>query len=229
MASWLRKLLGSRDPATISAELQIYTRNESYREPKSAKLLKRVTKLKEAASLDHAIQTLREAYRQIEREGGGHTIQTYLRLPMLLQKAGRADEAWAEYNLLLSSDPTGLGPSKDLAPMLRSQVYDKMRLFLQREGRGKQAVGFGLMSSVCWATGLYYQKRRPELNEMLKHENLENAIRPLLRKAKQPDASPAIIQILRNALQDVPDVDLQSLVNAVHRKFTDRSDKTARA
>jgi tetratricopeptide (TPR) repeat protein len=210
MASLFDKLLGSGDGQPSSTEV-----------PRSATLLKQVTKLKEAGRFDEAVETLREAYRQIQREGGGYTIQTYLRLPMLLQKLGRADEAWGEYNRLLASDPTGVGLSRELTPMFHSQIYDKMRLFLQREGQAIKAVGFGAMSTVSWATGLYHQKRHDELRDMLEDENLNQVLHPLLRKAKKLDAAPAIISILRAALTKVPNVDMQALVDDIYHALVD--------
>ena len=96
-----------------------------------------------------------------------------------------------------------------------------MRLFLQREGRVKQAVGFGLMSTVCWAVSLHYQKRGPELKKLLKEESLQKVVQPLLRKAKRSDAAPAIIQILQKSLKGLPNVDMRALVNDVHRALAD--------
>ena len=217
MAGWFKKLFGIERAQPTSEQIERHSAVGNYHEPKSAKLLKEVTKLKKGGELDQAIETLKKAYHEIEREGGGHAMQTYLRLPMLLQQAGRPDDAWEEYNRLLRSDPTGMGQSREVTPMFHSQVYDKMRLFLQRERKTELAVGHGLMSAVSWATGLYYQKRLSELESMLENENLESVVVPLLRKAKIPDIAPIIVGILRASLKQVPKVDMQGMVDEAQR------------
>lgn len=221
MAGWLKKLLGTRRTQVVPEQVERCSTTGNYQESTSAKLLKEVTRLKKSGRLDEAIETLKKAYHEIEREGGGHTMSTYLRLPMLLQQAGRPDDAWEEYNRLLLSDPTGSGVSRELTPMHHSQVYDKMRLFLQREGKTELAVGHGLMSAISWATGLYYQKRMSELASMLEDENLENVVVPLLRKAKLPNAAPSVVRVLRAALEQVPKVDVQGMVDEVQRAMQD--------
>jgi len=217
VAGWLKKLLGTERTQVPSEQIERHSATGCYQEPKSAKLLKQVTKLKKGGKLEEAIETLKKAYHEIEREGGSHAMQTYLRLPMLLQQAGRPDAAWEEYNRLLRSDPTGMGQSREVTPMFHSQIYDKMRLFLQREGKTKSAVEFGLMSAASWATGLYYQKRMSELESMLENENLERVVVPLLRKAKIPDIAPILVGILRASLRQVPKLDMHGMVDEVQR------------
>ena len=217
MAGWFKKLLGAKRAQPASERIERYSAIGSYQEPKSAKLLKEVTKLKKGGELDEAIETLKKAYHEIEREGGGHTMPTYLRLPMLLQQAGRSNEAWEEYNRLLRSDPTGMGTSRELTPMHHSQIYDKMRLFRQREGKTQSAVEFGLMSAVSWATGLYHQKRMSELASMLENESLEGVVEPLLRKAKLLNLVPVMAGILRSTLKQVPNANMQGMIDEVQR------------
>jgi hypothetical protein len=134
--------------------------------------------------------------------------------------AGRDEEAWNEYNRLLVSDPTRAG-SRELTPMFHSQIYDKMRLFLQRQGRADQAVGFGALSALSWAIALHHQGRKSELREMHEDANLDRVIRPLVRKAKRPDSVTAVKAILRQALQAVPNTDLQELLNDISRTLAD--------
>ena len=217
MAGWLKKLLGTKRTQVAPEQIERYSATGNYQESKSAKLLKEVTKLKKAGEFCQAIETLKKAYHEIEREGGGHAMQTYLRLPMLLQQAGRPDDAWEEYNRLLRSDPTGIGQSREVTPMFHSQIYNKMRLFLQREGKTKSAVEFGLMSAVSWASGLHHQKRMSEFASMLENESLEGVVEPLLRKAKLLNLVPVMAGILRSTLKQVPNANMQGMIDEVQR------------
>jgi tetratricopeptide (TPR) repeat protein len=96
-------------------------------------LLKQATARKQAGDLDRAVELLREAYKQIEQGNIGYPVDTFLRLPLYLQQAGRTDEAWQEFNLLLKRAQANEISSPEVAPMECSTIYDKMRLFLQRE------------------------------------------------------------------------------------------------
>ena len=130
-------------------------------EPRSAILLKAATRLKEEKRYDDAIATLRQAFDEIAKEGERHSISTYLRLPMMLQLAGRRD-AWREYNRLLKCNVTWMGVDSQIGPMEHSQVYDKMRLMLQREGKHRSAVAMGIFAHISWVIGLKRQRRKEE-------------------------------------------------------------------
>jgi len=115
---------------------------QSKKEPNE--LLKGATAKKKAGDLESAINVLKMAYKAIEKQGGGYTVEVFLRLPMYLQAAGRSDEAWNELARLLKGGYSGQLKSADVLPMEHTLIYDKMRLFLQREGKHDQAVGFGI-------------------------------------------------------------------------------------
>src|SRR5262245_45794184 len=97
-------------------------------------LLRAATAKKDEGQIDTAIQLLRQAYQLIALSSIQYPVETFLRLPLYLQRAGKADEAWAELNKLLTNGYPNQPASQQLLPMDHYVIYDKMRLFLQREG-----------------------------------------------------------------------------------------------
>src|SRR5258708_2090283 len=98
-----------------------------------SELLKQATRERDEGNLDAAVETLRRAYGEIAQSYVAYSVDTFLRLPLYLQKAGRNDEAWREFNLLLTRGFPNQIQNLELLPMEHSQIFDKMRLFLQRE------------------------------------------------------------------------------------------------
>jgi hypothetical protein len=207
----LRKLFGSSDKPSVSLSVAIIPGSQ----PRSAELLKDATRLKDDKRFDEAVVVLRQALEEIAKEGGGHTIATFLRLPMMLQLAGKRDEAWAEYNRLLISDLTGTMNDPEVGPMERSQVYDKMRLLLQREGKHKWAVSMGIFSYIQWAIGLKRQRRTEELREVLDPSAISAMLEPLLKKAKATDAHDELVKLLKSELSHMGRIDFASLARKI--------------
>jgi NTP pyrophosphatase (non-canonical NTP hydrolase) len=80
-----------------------------------------------------------------------YPIETFLRLPMYLQQAGRFDEALIEFKLMLQGKWSSAGAVREkhrvgarLLELVR--VYDKMRLACQRQKRQDFAVSCGLLA-----------------------------------------------------------------------------------
>lgn len=127
--------------------------NNQYEKSKSGELLTETTKQKDNGNINKAIEILREAYKEMDNENIIYGINPYLRLPMYLQQVGRNDEGWRELNeLLIKMNKTD---NREIFPMDSSIIYDKMRLFLQREGKNKLAIKYGIFSYLFWAIGLY--------------------------------------------------------------------------
>jgi len=142
-------------------------------------LLIEATQAKQDGDIENAIELLKTAYAKIKEEKIIYGIQTYLRLPLYLQEAGRGDEAWKEFNnLIISATSDSLVMYMD-----HSIIYDKMRLFLQREGNNKAAIHYGFLSYFSWAIGLNQQNRRRELSSYLSPENYKKKINTLLKKS----------------------------------------------
>lgn len=205
---WFTRDKGVPGEVTISAKIEY---GSSVSELKSSKLLREATAKKRSGDIEGAISTLQAAYSESQREGMTHTLSTYLRLPLYLQEAGRADEAWTEFNRLLSSGFPGQPRTRELLPMQNSEIYDKMRLFLQREGRPLPAVTFGVFSYLEWASGLYFQNRMEELELKSQPKAIHDCLRPLLKKIRRETCLPQVTEVVEREVKNLPDIDLTSV------------------
>lgn len=160
-------------------------------------MLKDATAQKKAGDLPRAIETLRKAYREIATSNLEYSVETFLRLAMYLQAAGRSDEAWAEFNKIITGGyPIPALYRPEVGPMILGHVYDKMRLFLQREGRNVEAVRQGVLSDTFVALGLFRQKRKEEYEDYTSSEEVQMRLRPLMKKAKRTDHLASVVSVL---------------------------------
>jgi hypothetical protein len=178
-------------------------------------LLKEATAQKNAGDLENAIKLLRETYQEISQGSTIYPVDTFLRLPLYLQEAKRNDEAWREFNILLTKGYPNQMNNPELIPMDHSIIYDKMRLFLQREGKSELAVRFGIFSYLSWAIGLYRQKRNDELKAYASRESLEDTIRKLLKKAKKQDLIEKVSTIVEEQIKHLPNIDFGELAKRI--------------
>jgi len=178
-------------------------------------LLKEATSKKKSGDLDNAIKLLREAYREISNGSIIYSVDTFLRLPLYLQEAKRNDEAWREFNLLLTEGYPNQMNDPELIPMDHSIIYDKMRLFLQREGKTELAIRFGVFSFLSWAIGLFRQKRKDELETYTSRENIEETVRKLLKKAKKENLVEQVITIVEEQISHLPHIDFEGLAKSL--------------
>lgn len=135
---------------------------------------------------------------------------------MYLQQAGQNDEAWRTLKTLLND--YGLSDAKQneqIVPMARSVIYDKMRLFWQREGKAQAAVKYGILSHMQWLWGLHRQHRREEFRECAKRETIEGVVEPLLKKAKSLHYSSPICDLVAAEVTRMPGIDETSLGSAI--------------
>lgn len=179
-------------------------------------LLKIATSLKKN---DPALgaEVLRKAYQLAENETVAYPVDTFLRLPMFLQLAGKNDEAWAEYNRLLAEGFPSEIKSNEMLYVNHSAIYDKMRLFLEREKKPIQAVKFGVYSHVCWCLGMYYQKRESDLKKCTSDEAVEGCVSSLLKKAKKLECGDSIQKIVKTSLEKIPQIRLSELGESIDR------------
>lgn len=175
------------------------------------KLLTIATELKNAGKIDEAIEKLKKAYKGIAKTEIIYSVETFLRLPLYLQQAKRSDEAWGEFNKLLSVGYPNKMMKKELLPMDNCIIYDKMRLFLQRENRFKESIVFGIFSFVSWGVGLYYQKRKDELKGYFAPDNTDLQITKLLKKAKSLEKKDKILETVNLSIKSVPKIDFSKL------------------
>lgn len=177
---------------------QIFKQNSNV-----AELLELAAK-KKKENISEAIELLKKAYKESIKSDGGYCIDMYLKLPMYLQKANRPDEAIAEFENLLKNGYPYQTKDITLIPMEHAQIYDKMRLFWQREKQFAKAVNYGLYSILLSALGLYRQKRFKELKTMENKVFITEKIAPLFKKIKREDLISSSADILINKLQELP-------------------------
>jgi tetratricopeptide (TPR) repeat protein len=176
-----------------------------------SKLLKEATSAKKSGNLDEAVSLLRKAYKAISKNDLDYGVKTFLRLPLFLQEAGKAEEAWDEFHRLLTKGYPNQSEDSQLIPMSHSEIYDKMRLFLQREGRNNEATKYGIFSHLSWASGLYLQKRKDEFKDFVAAETIEDTVMKLLKKDKKANLSDEISNLVKHEINNIPKIDFKAL------------------
>ncbi len=186
-------------------------KNTSSAGEKASAFLKEATALKKEGKITQAIEKLRQAYVQISKTDTDYGIEVFLRLPLYLQEAGRKDEAWREFNLLLTSGYQNMFKATWSWHLMESKIYDKMRLVLQRDGKQLMAISFGVIS--------YIKELRCELEKPkdIKDENyiakaqqldsLDSMLNPLLKKAKKLEKNQECIVLLSEWVKSLPRID----------------------
>jgi hypothetical protein len=192
--------------------------------PSADELLKIATQKRDAEDINAAIELLRTAYSKIALTSVSYPVNTFLRLPLYLQEAGRTDEAWKEFESLLTHGFPNQLSNPRVLPMEHSQIYNKMRLFLQREREFERAVSFGILSYVSWAVGLHRQKRRSELKGYIERENIDVNLAPLLKKAKKLELKDGLVDVVAAEIKWLPEIDLASLSDRIDSILSRSSD-----
>jgi hypothetical protein len=182
----------------------------------SGALLRNATSEKATGNINGAIELLKQFWEEEPFVSSGYGVEAYLKLPMYLQQAGRGDEAWRTLKILLSDYVLSSAKlNEQTLPMARSDIYDKMRLFWQREGEAQAAIKYGILSHIHWLLGLHYQRRREELRECANRETIEAVVKPLLKKAKSLQYATTICDLVESEVSNIPNVDETSLGVAI--------------
>jgi len=172
-------------------------------------LLKQATAFKRAGDINSAIGALRQAYAIIAKGHILYGVDPFLRLPLYLQEDGRNDEAWMEFNkLILEGYPNQL-PNAGVRAMEHSKIYDKMRLFLNREGRNEESIIYGVLSILACARGLNLQKRCDEFDSITTRESVEVALKPLLKKSRMISQLEQFVEFVCRELAIPSKIDLK--------------------
>lgn len=119
-----------------------------------ATLHRNATALKSEGDLDGAINLLLQAKTLANQNPISCPIDSWLRLPLFLQQAGRFDEAMAEFNELLENPPITREKDSPLELLVLEMlthadmcaIYDKMRLACDRENRFKESEQYEKLS-----------------------------------------------------------------------------------
>lgn len=196
-----------------------------------SELVKEATALHKAGKFDDAVDKLKVAYREAEEKKLTLTVKDYLKLPPYLQKAKRNDEAWAWFNTLIRQTASD--------HMSLSEIYDKMRLFRQREGDPKDAIKYGVLSQVHRCLGLHEQVTKmgwDDREDELKNckSRIEEGYVELLKKADCENLEVEFRRIISAHMSSFPSIRLPDLVRDINglvsnavtgAAYTARSDK----
>lgn len=178
----------------------------------SGTLLREATANKAAGNINGAIELLRQFWLAEPFGSSGYGVEAYLKLPMYLQHAGRRDDAWRALSLLMTDYVLSTAKLNDqVLPMVRSEIYDKMRLFWQREGEPSIAVKYGILSHMHWLLGLHHQRRRVELRDCASRDVIENVVKPLLKKAKRLHKQSRLCDLVESEVRKLPSIDVRAL------------------
>ena len=162
--------------------------------------------MKDYNEINKLIDSLKKSYEEIAKTKTAYPIDTFLRLPMYLQAANRQEEALIEFNNLLVNGYPNQLKQKEIMPFDHSKIYDKMRLFYQREKQNEKAISYGVYSIILDCLGLYLQKRYEELENNKKIDFLKERIAPLLKKAKKLEKIDLIANLLFNEIGKLPNM-----------------------
>ena len=179
-------------------------------------LLREATAKKAEGNINDAIELLRQFWSAEPFGSSGYGVEAYLKLPMYLQHAGRRDDAWHALDLLMRNFRlTTAKENEQVLPMLQSKIYDKMRLFWQREGEPLAAVKYGVLCHLQWLLGLHRQRRKEEFRECARRETIEAVIEPLLRKAQKLHLKARLCDLTTIEVCRLPTFDVDAFTTAI--------------
>ena len=153
-------------PAPVSAALPSRSTasiNSTDGRLKADGLFKQASVHRDQGDLEAAIRLLREAYDEVRRANALFPVDSFLRLPIYLQQAGKSREAWQEFNNLLFKGYPNQPRDITLIAQDRTKIFDKMRLFLEAENKHDVAEVFGIFTRVCKGISLFLEGRTREL------------------------------------------------------------------
>jgi hypothetical protein len=166
-----------------------------------------------SSDYETGIARLREAYAMAAKAGIGCEAPECLRLPKYLQKAGRSAEAWAELQSLLSPDHPILRYGRYVLPVNRWRIYDKMRLFLQREGKPALAACYAILSYLyeaencrsniadCHEHHISARRFLDDLRMYRDRDSIEGALLRDMKRAGLLPRAPQTVEWVRSTLE----------------------------
>ena len=117
--------------------------------------------------------------------------------------------------LLFKGFPTQVEDDKFL-PMTRHLVFDKMRLFLQREKNEQLAEIFSIFAAVSWRVGLQRQDRIEELTDQSSDDDVPEMISKL-EAYTSPDIIKQLCEAVSGELRRFPDIDYNRMGRAMEK------------
>jgi hypothetical protein len=187
------------------------------KENRADEWLKEASDLKEYENYEGAIKTLRRAYEEIRRENAMFPVDTFLRLPVYLQNAGKMKDAWLEFNALLFKGYPH--QPRHGAPLFhdRAKIMETMRLFLDKERRADVADVYGILSTVCKGIALHKEDRKKELRTFLSKVTCEEYVAELKKFPGNLGPLQPIHAAAIEELSKFPDVDYDLLGERIDR------------
>lgn len=142
------------------------------------------------------IKRHREYYRTLEREGPDHPSDQH-RIENLLKKQ-----------------------PEDTIYMDLTRIHDKARLFLEREGRDREAAKHGVLSYASGVLSLWYGSRgepivQERFEEQTSDEWIRDAAGAFAERMERADLEESVVQELAGWIETIPDASLRDLENRI--------------
>lgn len=181
--------------------------------------------LKAAGDLPGAIQLLRAEVDEMKGQTSfAWTPNCYLQLAAYLQESGANDDGWSMLQKV-AGEAVRTQKGANLHFCL-SQIYDKQRLYVQREGRHLAAIGPGVIAYfeeaiACWrrceedpALAEHFQSR---LQQHTGQDNTQQYVRALLKKTGRPDLETSVVELLLREIERLPNPDSSAVITAIQK------------
>ena len=140
---------------------------------RAAELSRQATALLAAGNGDAAIASLRAEREIMDEVELGWGAQSFLRLPLYLQRAGRSAEAWSEFLALFERFTPSAYPGKFSSYWDIVRVYDKARLFMQRERKPTLASCYSVATYLSEAAATQHRGLDRSLPASMRREDRE--------------------------------------------------------
>lgn len=206
--------------------------------------LKRATELKREGQLDDACNYLDNLIRRWENDPPTEPAagvpedypewKVYWKLASYLQEGGRPEEGRAVLGRLMALDYPAIQarvdyynsqsanetePEQSISQEL-AQVYDKARLFTDREGNPEAAIRFGVLSHAADAKSLWYAGQsssivRSRFEEAASDSAIESTISELVGGSSDDSTRSALFDRIRIWIDGLPDSELASLSDSI--------------
>lgn len=166
---------------------------------------------KREGNMESAINSLKKMYEEITKTTTDYGVDTFLRLPMYLQKVGKVKDAWVELNKLLERGYPNQATDPGIITHNRADIYYKMWVFLEREEKWGYAIVYAIFFFLSRAIAFHLQYRKEESEYIISHRPHDETLAKLLRKLDKEALLEKIRSKVENALNNIPDVNFSKV------------------
>jgi hypothetical protein len=174
---------------------------------------------KDANDYDGAIRLLERAYEEIKRENVMYPVEAFLRLPNYFQQSGRTREAWQEFNKLLFSGYPNQPKDGSRVMMDRARILEKMRHFLDRDGKSDIGAVYKTLGQVCEAISQSRDDRKREALSRLGKTQCQEMATELKKYTGNLGPLQDLRPILVEELGKWPDLDFERMGSRIDGVF----------